>query len=180
VTYEPWALFFGRFQAYKGIEVLLAAAETLAQSELPDPWLVLAGAGNLAELWPHPLPRGVAVHHGQVDDGAGWALFQRCGLVVLPYTGATQSALPAAAYAFAKPVLVSDSGALTEVVMQGQTGWITPSGDGVALGGRLCNALQHTDQLAAMGRAGRAWYEAQRSALPEALTTLYRRTIARN
>ncbi len=83
-------------------------------------------------------------------------------MVVLPYTGATQSALIAAAYAFSKPVLVSDSGALPEYVTPGETGWVVPAGNVQALAGSLYSALADPDRLAHMGQQGRRWYVEQR------------------
>ena len=174
VTYEPWALFFGRLHAYKGVAVLLAAAAELAGADLPDPWLVLAGAGDLEQIWPGPLPRGVVIHGAHIDDTSAWDYFRRCSLLVLPYTGASQSALPAAAYAFAKPVLVGNSGALAEVVIHDQTGWVTPAGDITALADQLRSAFSRPSQFQRMGRNGRAWYEAQRRAQPGILDALYR------
>lgn len=174
VVYEPWVLFFGRLHTYKGLDVLLRAAQLTAAAR-PDPWLVLAGAGDLAEVWPHALPPGVVDRRERIDDATGWDYFRRCSLLVLPYTGASQSALPAAAYAFAKPTLVSDSGALPEVVIHEQTGWVTPAGDAAALAEQLRTALRRPHQIERMGRNGRAWYEAQRCAQAEMLATLYRR-----
>ena len=155
VVYEPWVLFFGRLHTYKGLDVLLRAAQLTAAAR-PDPWLVLAGAGDLAEVWPHPLPPGVVDRRERIDDATGWDL-------------------PAAAYAFAKPTLVSDSGALPEVVIPEQTGWVTPAGDAAALAEQLRTALRRPHQIERMGRNGRAWYEAQRCAQAEMLATLYRR-----
>ncbi len=110
------------------------------------------------------------------SDALAWDLFRRCRALVLPYTGATQSALPAAAYAFGKPVVVSDSGALPECVVPGVTGWVTPAGDAAALAATLAT-VQATDPavLAAMGDAGRAWRATQRARERAELARLYGR-----
>jgi glycosyltransferase involved in cell wall biosynthesis len=167
-TWEPWVLFFGRVEAYKGVAVLLAAAQRQTGA-LPS--VVLAGRSGAAL---GALPPGVIHLNRHVDDGLGWELFRRCRAVVLPYTGATQSALPAAAYAFGKPVIVSDSGALAESVSAGRTGWVTPAGDAAALAAALTDVRERTPAtLAALGDAGRAWRTAARTHAQGQMAALY-------
>ncbi|MEI2689528.1 MAG: glycosyltransferase [Anaerolineae bacterium] len=135
VACQPWALFFGRLEAYKGVGTLLEAAELAGQAGQTGagPRLVLAGQGDLAAIWPGPLPAGVELRQRRIDDAEAGELFRRCGVLVLPYLDASQSALVAAAYAFGKPVIVTRSGALPEYVQEGVTGWIVPPGDAAAL-----------------------------------------------
>lgn len=167
---EAWVLFFGRFERYKGLDHLLAAAARLTAS---PPTVVLAGQGQLAALWPRPLPPGVVVLDRHVDDATAIDLFQRCRAVVLPYTGATQSALPAAAFAFGKPVIVAASGALAENVANGERGWVVAPGDEDGLTGALQQALSDAESAQRMGLAGRRWYEEQRRQQPSMLVKLY-------
>ncbi len=162
--YGSWALFFGRQEAYKGVQELLKAGRSIA-AQRPHPWLVIAGEGG-SSVADNKTPPGVEWRSRRIDDDEGSDLFRRCGLVVLPYTGATQSALIAAAYAFSKPVLVSDSGALPEYVTPGETGWVVPAGNVQALAGSLYSALADPDRLAHMGQQGRRWYVEQRRAPP--------------
>jgi glycosyltransferase involved in cell wall biosynthesis len=124
--------------------------------------LVLAGGGDFGAIWPHALPQGTTLLNRRIHSDEGRRQFQHCGILVLPYTGATQSALPATAYAFGKPVIVSTSGALPEVVQPGITGWVVPAGDAEALAGCLATTLDNLNRLAAAGAAGRRWYEEQR------------------
>jgi glycosyltransferase involved in cell wall biosynthesis len=154
-------LFFGRFERYKGIDVLLNAQHMLA-AQKGGFSIVLAGSGDFRAVWPHALPAGVTLHNRRIESDEGSQLFRRCGVLVLPYTGATQSALPATAYAFGKPVIVTTSGALPESVQPGVTGWIVRAGDAEALANCLASVLQTPDQLALAGTAGRHWYEESR------------------
>jgi glycosyltransferase involved in cell wall biosynthesis len=176
-SFAPWALFFGRFQRYKGLEVLLAAQSLLAQ-KTSGQGVVLAGGGDIDSIWPNPLPQGVTVLNRHIQSEEGWQLFQRCGVLVLPYTGATQSALPAAAYAFGKPVIVTTSGALPEAVQPGVTGWVVPAGNPKALADCLSSVMCDSKLLAAAGAAGRRWYEEARQRQPVELATFYAATIA--
>jgi glycosyltransferase involved in cell wall biosynthesis len=173
VACEPWALFFGRLERYKGVGTLLQAAE-LARQAGPGVQLVLAGQGDLAGSWQGPLPPGVEVRPRRIDDAEAIDLVRRCGLLVLPYLDATQSALVAAAYAFRKPVIVTQSGALPEYVQHGVTGWVVPPGDPAALAQALHSALADPSRLAAMGQAGWQWYQQQRAEEYQTLLNLYR------
>jgi glycosyltransferase involved in cell wall biosynthesis len=172
VACEPWALFFGRLEQYKGVGVLLHAAQVARQAG-NGLRLALAGQGDLTAFWPGPLPAGVELRQRRIDDAEAIDLFRRCGLLVLPYLDASQSALVAAAYAFRKPVLVTRSGALPEYVQEGVTGWIVPPGDAPALAAAVQDALADPQRLTAMGQAGWQWYRQQRAHEYQVLLDLY-------
>jgi len=171
--YEPWALFFGRLERYKGLPDLLAAYAALPPDAGAAPRLVVAGPGPLEENWAADLPPGVELRNRLITDEEAIDLFRRCGLVVLPYRDASQSALVAAAYFFRKPVIVTRTGALPEYVQEGRTGWIVPPGDHTALTRAIAAALADRARLAAFGAAGRAWYDGKRLAEGQALRCLY-------
>jgi glycosyltransferase involved in cell wall biosynthesis len=126
LTYEPYVLFFGRLERYKGIDTLLAAwlqnEKYFAEQERFN--LVLAGPGQLSAVWNVNLPAGVILRNRLIEDAEALDLFRRCSLVILPYVKATQSALVAAAYYFRKPVMVTYNGALPEYVEEGRTGFV--------------------------------------------------------
>lgn len=179
----PLVLFFGRVEAYKGVSVLLAAWEKmnadLANSDSLHKKAQLLLAGRVAADMPLPtLPPGVELRNRRISDEEGMDLFQRCSLVVLPYIDATQSALIAAAYFFAKPVIVTRSGALPEYVIEGRTGWVVPPNDVDHLASTLGHALADSDRLYRMGLAGRLWYEQQRLLEGQTLHDMYSRTFA--
>jgi len=173
VRYEPSVLFFGRLEPYKGINHLLTAWAMTDGYLTSDARLVLAGRGDLEKLWPGSLPPRVEVHNHLIEDAQAVELFRRCGLVALPYTGATQSALIPAAYFFGKPVMAAPSGALEEYVAEGETGWVVDPGHPPSLARCLSAMLSDIDRLARMGAAGRAWYDARRAAEEEELQRMY-------
>lgn len=127
-------LFFGRIQAYKGLNFLLDAGDILHARGHPFR-LVVAGTGDDLE------------QHRKRIAATGWielidryvsaaevpGLFRRAAGVVLPYTDATQSGVSAMAFAFARPVIATDVGDVPDVVIHGQTGLIVPPRDGKAL-----------------------------------------------
>lgn len=169
VTMEPFALFFARIEAYKGIDTLLEAMRCLNGTS--GFRAIVAGQGQLN----YTVPDNVEVRNRLMDDAEAIDLFSRCSLVVLPYRDATQSALIGAAYFFRKPVVVTNTGALPEYVEEGATGWIIQPGDAQALAARLATALSEPARLEQMGRAGRAWYEAQYQAERTTLRHMYDR-----
>lgn len=177
---EPWALFFGRLERYKGVAQLLAAGARFSSSTHHRCRIVLAGPGSLSALTLESVPTNVEVRNRHIGDEEGIELFRRCGLLVLPYLDATQSALIASAYFFRKPVVVTAVGALAEYVEEGQTGWIVPPGDVDALGQALADALSDSERLLRMGAAARTWYDRQRVSEWDTLLTMYQRVIERH
>ncbi len=157
-TVKPFALFFGRLEAYKGVGVLVAAA-----SRLPTGLgrVVVAGPGRLDLAWMGPLPVQLELRNHLIEDAEALDLLQSCNLVVLPYLDATQSAVIAVAYYFGKPVIVTRTGALPEYVDEGVTGWVVPPGDPGALAECLAMAFSDPARLQKMGAAGREWRQRQ-------------------
>jgi glycosyltransferase involved in cell wall biosynthesis len=167
VTREPFALFFARIEAYKGLDTLFEAM--LRLNSHTGVRAIVAGRGQLQ----HAVPENVEVHNRLLGDAEAVELFSRCSLVVLPYHDATQSALIAAAYFFRKPVVVTRTGALPEYVREGVTGWIIEPGNAQALAERLSSISDDAERLQQMGQAGQVWYEAQYRNERLALTRLY-------
>ncbi len=180
VQYDPFILFFGRLEKYKGVDDLLSAYTKVTGSDDIDSLmrLVLAGRGQLSEPWRHQLPSGVELRNHLIKDTEAVDLFRRCSLVVLPYIDATQSALVAAAYYFCKPVLVTRSGALPEYVLPGKTGFLVDTSAPDQLAEALQFAFKHPYKLEEMGRNGRVWYETQRQKEYTTVNNMYQHITA--
>lgn len=177
-AYEPFALFFGRMKSYKGLDILFEAWHRLDNPSSTGSGrgrigLVVAGEGPMPGRAARRVPSGVKILNRLVGDTEAADLFRRCSLLILPYTGATQSALIGAAYRFSKPVLVTRSGALAELVEENVTGFVVDSNDGVALSRAVAAAFGDKERLRRMGKAGRAWYEERRRQEDETLRSLY-------
>ena len=174
VSYEPMILFFGRLERYKGLDNLLTAWSMMMGADGDTgTQLLVAGPGRLERIWAGALPASVEFLNRLISDEEAIALFRRAAMLVLPYTGATQSALIPAAYFFRKPVLVSPSGALHEYVEDGRTGWVVESAHPPSLARCLAAAIGDIDRLARMGEAGRVWYEGRRAQEEATLLGLY-------
>jgi len=179
VTHDPYVLFFGRIEPYKGVADLIAAWMRLPEALRTQVRLVLAGPGRLDALWKAPLPAGIEVRDHLIQDEEAMTLFQRCALLVLPYIGATQSALIPAAYFFRKAVLVTSSGALPEYVEVGETGWVVEPKHPPSLERALTEALSDFDRLERMGSAGRRWYDEHRESESATVQRMYSRVMGR-
>ena len=126
--------FFGRMEAYKGLEVLLAAAEALHEESFPFT-LSIAGRGPELDRLEDRLTRlpEISVFNGLVPPTRIMSDIQQAECIVLPYLSATQSGVLAAAYAGRRYVLASATGGLPDVVDHRQNGLLVPPGDPVAL-----------------------------------------------
>ncbi len=144
---EPFSvLMFGRMESYKGLAVLCDAIDILS-AEGCDLRLQLAGAGpEIDALEPrftrHP---AVSVDKRFVAAADLITMIQASDCVVLPYTGATQSGVLAAAFGNGRFVVASRIGGIADIVEHGENGLLVPPGDAKS----LARALQRvaTDKV---------------------------------
>jgi glycosyltransferase involved in cell wall biosynthesis len=122
-------LFVGRFAFNKGLDVLMAVAQRLAQEGKQD--LVrfdLAGDGPLlAQYQGSRLPANVRLL-GRVDDAQLDQLYANCDALILPTRFEGMPTVVLEAMARAKPIIVSDVGASAELVSM-HNGYLLPPGD---------------------------------------------------
>lgn len=132
---ETRLLYLGRLETAKGVDLLCAAfAERAAR--YPNLRLDVAGWGTLEPA----LRRQYGGHpqiafHGPVFGEDKARLLAGCDAVAVPSVWPEVFGnVVAEAYAYGKPVIAADSGGLPELVAEGETGWLVPPGDAVALG----------------------------------------------
>ena len=162
---DGYILFFGTVQHYKGVHLLGEAYRS--HPELQKRALVIAGKGDFHF---DGSADGLHVIHINrfIDDGELRDLFTRAGVVVYPYTSATQSGVTSIAAYFRRPMVLSDLPFFTETCSGASGVEFFPSGDSDALAaaiGRSLDAPKFTavlyDQLYSS--------EALRTALEEAV-----------
>ena len=124
-------LFFGLVRPYKGVDDLLAAMRLLPRNAR----LYIVGEGysrrepSAAALQdPHIRDRITRVDRF-VDPAEVARFFEASDIVVLPYREATQSAVAQVALAFRKPMVLTRTGGLPELVEEGVTGTLARPGD---------------------------------------------------
>jgi glycosyltransferase involved in cell wall biosynthesis len=149
-------LFFGRIWAYKGLEYLIRA-EPLITAVVPDVKIVIAGKGeDLAgyrRLMVHPerfVVRNYFIPTAETDT-----LFRQASIVVLPYVEASQSGVVPLAYTYGKPVVVTNVGSLTDIVVDGVTGYVVPPRQVEPLAQALTCLLQDTSLRRQFGANGK-------------------------
>ncbi len=134
-------LFFGFVRPYKGLKYLLEALPLILQEEQVN--LLIAG-----EFWEgkeacwqqiHALgiEKNVTVIDRYVPNEEMEVFFAAADLLVMPYVSATGSGLVQLAFGMGTPVLVTNVGALPEVVRDEQTGYVVPPQDPTAIAARV-------------------------------------------
>lgn len=127
---EPHILFFGFIRKYKGLDLLLEAMGD-ERIKATDIKLIVAGEfygerkpyDDIIEK--HQLQDKVALFTEFIPNDEVRYYFGATDLVVQPYRSATQSGITQTAYYFEKPMIVTKVGGLSEVVIDGKTGFIT-------------------------------------------------------
>lgn len=164
-------IFFGRMEAYKGLDTLLAANRLWREAGVPMRLLV-AGEGPELDRHAEALAApNIRLRRGRVPQDELAALVAGAAAAVLPYHDATQSGVVASTFGAGRPVICSDVGGLAEAV--GDAGLLVPPRDAAALAaaGRrlveepgLLDALTHAARARAEGALG--WTDiARRTAL---------------
>jgi glycosyltransferase involved in cell wall biosynthesis len=147
-------LYVGSLTPPKGPDILLKAMQEVGDQH-PEAKLVVVGDGLLrAELakWAEEL--GVpALFTGQLQDRALAATYRCADVVVVPgrYEPTGMAAIDAMAYA--KPVVVSDVGCLSEIV-PGGAGLRVAAGEPHRLAEAICRILDDPEAAQAMGAFG--------------------------
>ncbi len=149
-------LFFGRIHPYKGLQCLEDAARIVRGKGLKMN-LVVAGDGNLNGLFNVDSEENIVINRF-LEDCELASLFKSAHAVVLPYISATQSGVIPMAYAFGKPVICANVGALKELVRDRETGLLVPPRDAAALADAIISLSDENIQKK-MGAAARRYIE---------------------
>ena len=94
------------------------------------------------------------IHNEYISKEQIVRLFEKTKLVVLPYTDASQSGVIPIAYAYKKPVIVTDVGSIPETVEDGKTGLIIKPKDVEALANAIVRLLKDDKLRKKMGENG--------------------------
>jgi glycosyltransferase involved in cell wall biosynthesis len=140
-------LFWGRLEPYKGAE-LLAEAFALAKSVDPELQLRVVGRGSIPEQVRTQLEAlGASVETRWVETDELAKLLAWGGVMLLPYTSATQSGVAATALTNGIPCVTTAVGGLPEQVRDGVTGLVVPPNDPAAFA-RAITRISMSEELA--------------------------------
>jgi glycosyltransferase involved in cell wall biosynthesis len=142
-------LFSGATIHRKGFDLLLEAFDRV-RAESPAVRLRLAGPrGDAAHLLDRRGTAGIDVL-GPMPQPALAAELRRADLLVLPSRNDSYGMVVAEALASGTPVLVSGMVGAKNLVTEGKTGWIVPTGDAAALADRMAWCAGHPETVRAM------------------------------
>jgi glycosyltransferase involved in cell wall biosynthesis len=176
-----YVLFVGRLSEEKGPQLLLSAWRGM-HAKIP---LRIAGDGPLLEKLSREIEDSSLAHielTGRRTPDEVRALMHGARFLVFPsvwYEGFPMTI--AEAFAGGLPVVASQLGSMAEIVQHGVTGLHFEPGAATDLAAKVEWAWDHPEELARMGRAARAEYEAkyQPSTNYDMLVDIYRRAMAR-
>lgn len=140
---ERVILFFGLVRPYKGVEDLVEAFRDMPG----DCRLLLAGEcySGADDLRRAIASSGAASRvrwdERFVPDSEVWAYFRAADLVVLPYRSATQSGVAQIALSFGRPMVLTRTGGLPELLDEGRTGFLAEPGSPESLAVAMRRAL---------------------------------------
>lgn len=126
---EKMLLFFGFVREYKGLKNLLAAMPLIKKALAHVTLWIVGSFGNDKQIYMELIEKMdvkecIRIIDGYIPDDEVEKYFAACDVVVLPYESATQSGIAQIAYGFEKPVIATNVGGLSDVVIDGKTGYI--------------------------------------------------------
>jgi glycosyltransferase involved in cell wall biosynthesis len=159
-----YALFVGRLSPEKGLLTLLTSWTRMG-ARVP---LAIVGDGPLASRLLSEVQARSLNHvslRGRLARADTYQAIKSAGFLILPsecYENFPMSVVEA--FACGVPVICSRAGAMQEIVADGRTGLHFTPGDADDLAKKVEWAWTHRAEMAAMGRAARAEYEAKYTA----------------
>ena len=140
-------LYFGRIEPYKDIDVLLDMFDIIHDSD-NEIKLIIAGKGDVSH-WKNRIQsnKSIELINRWIDNKELSGLFRKSTVVVLPYKEATQSGIIPFAYEFNVPVIASNCGAISEQIVNGETGYLINKGNVDEFACKVLNLLQNKELI---------------------------------
>lgn len=165
-------LYVGRLSEEKGLPYLLQAFERVLDS-VPDATLTIVGDGperSELEALAEKLDISSSVSfEGSVAYEAVPRYYRQAGILALPSLHENFGRVILEAFSFGTPAVVSDAEGPSELVTDGETGFIVPKADADALAARLQELLDDIDRQRSFGENVREFVKAEFD--PEQLVT---------
>jgi glycosyltransferase involved in cell wall biosynthesis len=141
-------LFFGHIKEVKGLDILLEAIPVVAR-KIPEVTLLIAGRPLRKDFSSYErlidrlgIRDRCVLHIRYIPDDELPLYFAAAEVVTLPYRRIYQSAVILMAMSYGRAVIVSDLPGMTEVVTDGQNGYVFEQASAQSLSEQLIRALQ--------------------------------------
>ncbi len=148
-------LFLGRRTEYKGLDTLL---EAYARLRAMDSKATLLLAGPASSYWEglRAKYQGLSgiLDFGQVSDMDKARLLDACDLLVLPSTGESFGIVFVEAWTLGKPVVGACSGAIADMITEGEDGLLVAPGDAEDLACKLGVLMDNPELRQYLGENG--------------------------
>lgn len=151
-------LFFGRIVEYKGLDILLESLK-FVKNKVPVFSLIIAWSWSLnkyKELLNHYW-ENIQIYNQSISDAEIRRYFGMSEFVVLPYRDATGSGVIPLAFAFSRPVIVSNVGELGTCTKSANWGIVLDSLAPQTLAEQIIWMLEHKNEVRILGRNGREY-----------------------
>lgn len=170
--FRDYAVFIGRLSQEKGVDVLIDAVKSLESSNPPSlkPFaLKVIGDGPLRQCLEERVgdqQLGQTVEFlGRMGHVECMQLLREARFLVMPSICYENFPLAIVeAFAFGKPVLASNHGAMSSIVEHGKTGLLFKAGDSLNLAETFSIMMSDADLCARMGRNARIEHESRYTA----------------
>jgi glycosyltransferase involved in cell wall biosynthesis len=161
----PVVLFFGRIRRYKGVDLLISAANRAASEGLAARFVIAGQSdGETRPLLKKAAPPLFDVRDRFIPDLETAQLFLDADLLVLPYVEASQSGVLAIANSFGLPVVATSVGEIGAAVAESGTGLVVPPNESEALAQALLLIMQDEKRRRAFADKARRFAETESSA----------------
>jgi glycosyltransferase involved in cell wall biosynthesis len=180
VPEEPGTvLFFGRAVPSKGL-MYLVQAQPIVTRRVPHARILISAHGGELERCRRMIQdeSRFEIHEGFVPGDVMTAYFQRASLVAIPYLSSTSSGVLMMAYAFAKPVVATNIGGLSDYVQDGVTGFLVPPGQPEPLAHAIVRLLSDDASRRRMGENAKRWVQEWQENITQKTLTAYEQAIS--
>jgi glycosyltransferase involved in cell wall biosynthesis len=157
-------LFFGLIKRYKGLEYLLQAFKQIRE-QANEATLLIVGSVYNGDPATFQYYSNLLAQFDTQDDVirvTEYVSFDRVGyyfaaadVVVLPYVKTTQSGILLSAFAAGRPVVVTDTGGLSELVEDGRSGFVVPPRNTQALARAIMEIIKNPGKRSEMGQTAK-------------------------
>lgn len=157
-TKENTFLFFWRIVDYKWLDVLLESL-FLVKEKIADVKLIIAWPWDISKYRDKIdlLKENLEIINANILPEDAYKYFEKSEFVVLPYLDATWSGVIPVAYAFSKPVIVTNVGELSSVVDDFNTWLIIEKNNVAKLAESIIFMLENKEQVQDMWKKWR-WF----------------------